>query len=129
MKRIVMMAVLSSLLFSTVSSYAQGRGGWRRNAGNAMSPEERMKRLSKELELTGEQKEKIKPILEDDAKQFQSVRQDSSLSREEKVSKAREIHTSGMEKIRPILTADQQKKLDEMIQQAKDKMQQRGAAN
>jgi periplasmic protein CpxP/Spy len=81
------------------------------------SPEEQLDRMSQRLNLTDDQKEKIKPILEDQAKQMQALRQDSSSSQDDRPMKFREIREKSMAQIRPILTSDQQKKMDEMMKQ------------
>jgi Spy/CpxP family protein refolding chaperone len=128
MKRLAIIAIALGLLCSATASFAQ-RGGPGRNRAKAMSPEERMKKLSAELNLTDEQKEKVRPVIEDEMKQLKDIRQDSSLSRDQKIAKAREVHADAMGKIRPILTDDQQKKLDEMVEQAKERLQQGRAAN
>jgi protein CpxP len=71
--------------------------------------------MSTELNLTDDQKTKIKPILEDQSKQMQQLRQDTSSSSEDRRAKMKQIHESTMSQVRPILNADQQKKLEEMM--------------
>lgn len=82
--------------------------------GAAMSPEAQLDHMSQALNLTDDQKTKIKPILEDQSKQMEQLRQDSSLSQEDRRSKFQQIHENTMSQIRPLLNADQQKKLDAM---------------
>jgi hypothetical protein len=116
--------LLASLAFSTVafsqtsSGAEQERGGWgggRHQGGERMrSPEAQLDRLSNQLQLTDGQKEKIKPILEDQAKQFSALQQDTSVSHQDKFSKFQEIRQDTFSQIRPILNSDQQKKLDKM---------------
>ncbi len=81
-----------------------------------MTPEQQLARMTKQLHLTNEQQAKIKPILEEQHQQMMALRQDTSMSREERFAKFREIHRQTYKKIHPILTADQQKKMDEMQQ-------------
>jgi Spy/CpxP family protein refolding chaperone len=70
--------------------------------------------LAKQLNLTDEQKAKIKPILQDQAKKLKDLKKDSSIAKADRKAKSSEIKQDSLKQIRPILTADQQKKLDEM---------------
>jgi protein CpxP len=84
-----------------------GRNGIRATGGR------RMEHLSQALNLTEEQKAKIQPLLEEQARQMRALGENSALSREERRTKARELHQGTRGKIRSLLTADQQKKRDE----------------
>jgi protein CpxP len=75
--------------------------------------------LSKELNLTDDQKAKVKPILEAERKQMQEVREDTSLSQEQKHEKMKEIHETAHSQINDILTPDQQKKFAQITEQRK----------
>src|SRR5512146_1624170 len=88
----------------------RGPGGPR----GPMSPEMELDRLTKELSLTKDQQEKIKPILEDRHKQMMALREDTSGSREEHMTKMRDIRKNTDEQIRQALTSEQQTKFDEM---------------
>jgi Spy/CpxP family protein refolding chaperone len=95
-------------------------------------PENRMIRISRGLNLTEEQKAKIKPILEDESAKVNSVLEDSTLSRQQKRVKIREIHAATFEQIKPILTPEQLKKHEEMMKSGKgmrSKMPQMTPAN
>lgn len=108
---------ISMVAFGQDTQSAQGgQRGWGQGhgRGEGMSPDAQLQRMSQELNLTDDQKTKIKPILEDESKQIQQLRQDTSLSQEDKRSKFQEIHQKLMSQIKPILTSDQQKKLDSM---------------
>jgi Spy/CpxP family protein refolding chaperone len=82
-------------------------------------PENRMARLSRGLDLTEEQKAKIKPILEDESAKVESVLDNSNLSRQQKRTRIREIHAATFEQIKTILTPEQLKKHEEMMKSAK----------
>jgi Spy/CpxP family protein refolding chaperone len=82
--------------------------------GQMMSADAQLEHMSQTLNLTDDQKTKIKPILEDSMKQMQQLRQDSSVSQEDRHTKMQQIHDSTMSQIKPILTDDQQKKLESM---------------
>jgi len=92
-------------------------GGGDRSKGMGMNPDAMLEHMSKELNLTDDQKTKIKPILEDQSKQMQDLRQNTSASQEDRHAKMKQIHENTMSQVRSILTSDQQKKLDEMMSQ------------
>jgi len=71
------------------------------------SAEKRLKRMSKRLNLTDDQKEKIRPILQDEEKQVAALEGDSTLSPQQKHKKMREIHIASRSQMDGILTPDQ----------------------
>jgi protein CpxP len=82
--------------------------------------ESRLEEMSKQLNLTDDQKAKLKPILQDEAQQLQAVHNDASLSQDQKKAKAREIHAASKPQINSVLTPDQQKQWKEMKKKAKE---------
>ncbi len=101
---------------SAQSGTGQGHGaGEGHGRGMMMSPEAMLDHMSKELNLTDDQKTKIKPILEEQMKQMQDARQSTSGSEQDRRAKMKQIHENTMSQIRPILNSDQQKKLEEMM--------------
>jgi periplasmic protein CpxP/Spy len=88
---------------------AQGQGGYHQGQrGNHLDM------LSKQLNLSDDQKAKIKPILDDQQKQMQALRDDSSLSQDQRHEKMKQIHEASDAKINDILTPDQQKKFADL---------------
>lgn len=79
------------------------------------SPQERLDSMAKELNLTDDQKAKIKPILEDERDKMQALRQDTSMSREDRMAKMMDIRKNSSDEIKKVLDKDQQKKYDEMM--------------
>ena len=123
--------ILSSLLIlalvalGSVAMYAQQmdqstaqsgehRGEHMGQRGGMMNSQAMVDHMTQQLNLTPDQQTKIKTILDDQQKQAQSLRDDTSMSRQDKMSKMRDIHKSTMDQIRSQLTADQQTKFDEM---------------
>ena len=84
---------------------------------------ERMENLTKELNLTKEQQEKIKPILENEMKEIQAVRSNDSLTKEQKQEKTKAIRQTTRESINKILTPEQQKKYAEKKDDARENRQ------
>jgi Spy/CpxP family protein refolding chaperone len=76
--------------------------------------------LSKELNLTDEQKEKVKPILDDQSKQMHAAQEDTSLTQEQKRDKMKQIHQTTHSQINEILTPEQQKKFAALKEQQKE---------
>jgi len=81
-----------------------------------------MQELSEKLNLTDAQKTAIKPILANDANEIKAVRQDSSLSEEQKIAKIKEIRENGRKQINAILTPEQQKEFAEIKSEARHRM-------
>ena len=91
----------------------QGMG---RHMGHRHMPtvDDQLKQLSKKLNLSDDQQAKLKPILEDQRKQMDGIRNDSSLSREDRFSKMQEVRQSSDTQIKSVLNDDQQKNFDKM---------------
>jgi Spy/CpxP family protein refolding chaperone len=81
----------------------------------------RLNQLGKELNLTDEQKTKLRPILTEESQQMQAIRSDTSLSKEQKMAKMKEVRDSHQPHINEILTPEQQRKWSEMKKEAREK--------
>jgi periplasmic protein CpxP/Spy len=86
------------------------------------SVDSRLQMMSDKLNLTDDQKTKLKPILQDEASQLRALKSDTSMTSQQKMDKAKEIRASHKSQIDTILTPDQQQKWQQMKQQAMDKM-------
>jgi len=91
--------------------HPEGRHG---RMGKEQSVDDRLKHLTKELNLTEDQQSKVKSILGDEQKQLSALRQDSSLSQEDRRAKFEETKKNTSQQIRALLNEDQQKKYDEL---------------
>ncbi len=82
---------------------------------------ERMQDAMKELNLTDEQKEKLKPLWQAQAQKMRELMKDQGLSRQEKVEKFKAAREEMEPKLKQILTAEQfekwQKQRETMRQQ------------
>lgn len=68
------------------------------------------------LNLTDEQKTKLRPIIADENQQMEALRNDTSLSQSQKIDKANQIRAQASPKIKAILTPEQLQKLAQLQQ-------------
>jgi Spy/CpxP family protein refolding chaperone len=90
-------------------------------AMGAASPEAHLQMLSEKLNLTEDQKAKLKPIFQDQAQQMKAVRDDPSLTPEQKAAKKKAIHETMHDQINAVLTPEQQEKFKEMKREGMEK--------
>jgi len=114
--RLIAIAVFLSFGLALMAQAGPGGGRWQGQGGPGpmMSPEQRLDHLSQQLNLTADQKAKIKPILEKEAGQTKALREDTSLAPQDRRSRFMELREKTTEDIKAVLTKDQQKKYDEM---------------
>lgn len=139
MKRLIV-GVLGGALLLSAGAFAQDQTSgaasqdqqqkgqkWAGHRGGKMKdPQARLDHMSKTLNLTDDQKAKIKPILDNENQQMQSLKSDTSTAKQDKRAKAMEIHKSSMDQIRSLLNSDQQAKLDQQMQKMKEHRAKRG---
>lgn len=76
-----------------------------------------MEKIIEQLKLTDDQTAKVKPILKDQAEKMKALRDDTSISQEDRRPKMKEIHEATNAKLKAVLTEDQfaqWKKLSQM---------------
>ena len=102
----LMAFVIATLTFASAGTlFANGRG-------------QHLKRILSELNLSSEQKDKIREIMKDTKEEHKDK---ADKTREEKIELAKEVES----KIKAVLTPEQQKKFDELKAQEKEKMKKR----
>ena len=102
-----------------------GPGMGRHMGGRRMpSVDEQLKHLSEKLNLTDDQQAKLKPILEDQRKQMEQIRDDSALSRQDRFSKMQELRQGSDTQIKNVLNEEQQKNFDKMRDEQRGRMKQ-----
>jgi Spy/CpxP family protein refolding chaperone len=74
--------------------------------------------ISKELDLTPQQKLKALPILRDEAPKVKAIKDDNQLSKIQKVQQIRAIHQQTDPQMKAILSPEQYQKLKTIRQQA-----------
>jgi Spy/CpxP family protein refolding chaperone len=99
----------------------QGEGGRR----GPMSPDDRLKRMTKDFNLTADQQSKIKPILVDEQKKMEDLRNDSSVDRQSMRGKIMQIRQDTNDQVRALLDDKQKEKFDKQEQQRVDRTQNR----
>jgi Spy/CpxP family protein refolding chaperone len=82
---------------------------------------ERMQAVAKELGLTDEQKQQLKPILQAEAEKMKALRDDQSLSRPEKLEKLKAIREELLPQLKEILTPEQLTKWQKLRQERQAK--------
>ena len=102
-------------LAQTASS---GTAGGDSNAATAQAPEkergERGEKFAQELNLNADQQAALKSIRENSKQQAESIKNDSSLTPDQKKAKFKELRKSSHEQMMAKLNPDQQKKFKEM---------------
>lgn len=91
-----------------------------------MTPDEQVARMTKRYNLSADQQTQIKPIVADQQQQMMALRQDSSMSREDKMAKMKSIREDSSTKIQAILNDSQKQKFAEDQQKMQEHMMQRG---
>lgn len=101
--------------------------GPKRGAGKMrkMDPERMLQRMEANLGLSAEQKEKIRPILQEEIQEMQAIRNDTTLTRVQKREKMQEMRDRYHAKIGEQLTAEQRQKADDMRKKAKERWEKR----
>lgn len=112
--------VVFAVLVGSTALYAQmgpqqGGGQWGHGPGQATAADQRLKRMTRQLNLSDAQQQLIKPILENEAKQMQTLHEDPSLSQQDRMNKTMQIRQDTSSQIKPILNADQQQKYEQMM--------------
>ena len=82
-------------------------------------------RMAKHLKLNSDQQSKVQEILTSEQSEMQKVRDDSSLSQQDRRSKMMDIHKTSNDQIRALLNPDQQKQWDQMQQKREERMKER----
>jgi periplasmic protein CpxP/Spy len=90
------------------------------------TPDEQVARMTKRYNLSADQQAQIKPIVADQQQKMMALRQDSSLSRDDKMAKMKSIHEDSNTKIQAILTDTQKQQFAQDQQRMQERMMQRG---
>jgi protein CpxP len=78
-----------------------------------MDPDEQLARMTTRYSLTTEQQDQVKPILVSQQHQIQGLREDTALSREDRMTKMQAIRSDSDAKIKAVLSDDQKKQFEQ----------------
>lgn len=137
-KRCMLALTLAALVYTvTPAAVAQDNGNNSQQPAQAApmehghghwDPQQRTDMLTKRLNLTSDQQAKVLDVFKSEQSQMESLRSDSSLSREDRHAKMMDIHKATNDQIRGVLDPDQQKKFDAMQERHHERMQEHGQA-
>ena len=117
MNRFRLLAVATVLAFA-VPAIAQQESTTASATHIANAPvEQHLKMLSDKLDLTADQQDKARPILQQMHNDTQKIVEDKSLTQDEAAARMHPIFMKADKELREFLTDDQKKKLDVMEQQ------------
>jgi len=102
---------------------APAGGAQEQGRSRRMDPARRVEMLTKQLNLTADQKTKVLDILKSDRSKMESMRDDSSLSAQDRHAKMMDIRKASNDQVRALLDSNQQKKFDQMQSQQEQWMQ------
>jgi protein CpxP len=103
---------------STPSQAAPGQAPAAPQTTPGNAPAQTQAREDNPLNLTDDQKAKLRPILAEENQQLNTLQNDTSMTQGQKVAKANEIRQAASPKIRAILTPEQLQKLDDLQKKA-----------
>jgi hypothetical protein len=83
--------------------------------GKPLTTDERLQRLTQYLNLTDDQQQKIRPILENETQQLDALHQNPTVKGQDRWEKMRQIRDTTTSQIKPILNLDQQAKYEQMM--------------
>jgi protein CpxP len=125
--KVVTFTLLATLACTVALAQSPSSGTQQDTTGGQAARHERrhdrLEWLTKELHLTDEQKEKLKPILQDEAKQMRAIHEDGSLTPDQKRDKAKQIREKFRPQIQAVLTPEQQEKLKNLKEEAREQRQ------
>jgi Spy/CpxP family protein refolding chaperone len=114
MKRVPIVAMISISMIAIGALAQQPAATPGSRAQDSLpSVEEQLKVLNEKLDLTAGQRAKIRPILQNLHDTTETVMQEHSLSREERLARVRPQREMADRKMREILSDEQKKKLDQ----------------
>jgi Spy/CpxP family protein refolding chaperone len=125
MKRILLSTALSLALAGTAAFAQQAQPTLPENSSpnanapyhhghHAPNPQRQAEFLSKKLNLSAEQTAKLTPIFADRAQKFQALRQDQSLTPDQRREQMKALHQSTEQQLATVLTPDQLQQLKAM---------------
>jgi hypothetical protein len=117
MNRIRALAIATAMLF-VLPLFAQHSASPAAPAHASPSVDDHLRMLSQKLDLTSEQQDKARPILEEMQAGMEKIDDDKSLSHEDAVAQMHAVFMKADKQVRVFLSDDQKKKLDDLEEQS-----------
>jgi protein CpxP len=114
MKLHKILIVLACCMAFVVTSYAQ----------IPKARMERLKAVAKELNLTPEQEKRLIPTLSAEEPRLEAIKNDSSLSRVQKLQQLKAVHDESDPQVKAILTPEQYQKLQQIRERRRAELMQ-----
>lgn len=105
--RLAMLIAILTGAAMTVTPVRAAESNGSKNGSSNLLLDMRLKRYTKEMELTTDQQAKIKALLEEESKQVAKLDEDKSIAVKDRAVKIGEIQQGTYAKIKPLLTEKQ----------------------
>lgn len=112
-RRVLSLTLIAALGAGTLASTSQPVSA-EKKAGQAQKRNARMEAMEKRLNLTDDQRTRLKAIMTESRQQSKAVRNDKALTETQKKEKMRTIRQNSREKMNAVLTDTQRKEFDKM---------------
>ncbi len=107
MKRIILLAVAAFVFTASTQAQIQRKS----DTSRIMQMKENRHDMMSQLNLTKEQHQKVKELNQDNKSKVDAIRNDNSLTQDQKKEKMKELRKAHQEGMNSILTKDQQDKM------------------
>ncbi len=118
----ILAGCLSAVPMVSAAQKADRKANKAAQADNARGP---LKQFD-ELNLTDDQKAKLKPLLQEEATKIKEIRKDTSVPRREQAQKIKGVRDEYAAKIKEILTPEQYQKWQQSLQDKRGGKRQKG---
>ena len=115
-KTLALAAVVAGALLAGSTLRAQDASTDKHPGSPGMRGRPNVEQIAKELKLTDDQKTKLEAAIKDQQTKMKALREDTSLSKEDRHAKMKEIHEGFMTSVKAILTPEQLEKWQKHMQ-------------
>lgn len=126
MKKVFLFVTAALLFAATSNAQVQRNSSNSQRVQSDSARHARSEKMMNELNLSQDQKTQIKSLHQENKQQRDAIKNDASLTPDQKKQKMKELHQSQSEKMNSILTPDQQVKRKQMMAERKQNHQMNG---
>jgi len=126
MKKVFLFVTAALLFAATSNAQVQRNSSSSQRVQSDSARHGRNGKMMNELNLSQDQKTQIKSLHQENKQQRDAIKNDASLTPDQKKQKMKELHQSQSEKMNSILTPDQQAKRKQMMAERKQNHQVNG---